>query len=315
MLGLRFVRYLSRSSALSAPKKVEKLTVIGSGFMGSGIAQVAAQSGIKVTLVDLNDEFLKKALRGVGVSLNLVAKKMLKLDEEKAKKFHQDSLSRISTTTDTKKAVTANGGADLVIEAIVENIAIKQKLFEQLDSISRPDTILATNTSSLTLKDISVNMKNKQRFGGTHFFSPVPLMKLVEIVRTNETSPETFQALTAFGKAIGKVTVACKDTPGFIVNRLLVPYMAEAMRMVERGDATVEDVDNAMKYGAGYPMGPFTLADMVGLDVTKFIVDGWTKKYPDNPLFKSCATLDKLVAEGNFGRKTGKGFYDYKSKK
>merc|ERR1712179_508415 len=150
------------------------------------------------------------------------------------------------------------------------------------------------------------------RFGGLHFFNPVPVMKLLEVVKIPETSEETFQAMTNWGKAMGKATVTCKDTPGFIVNRLLVPYMMEAVRMVERGDATPQDVDTAMKLGAGYPMGPFELTDYVGLDTCKFIIDGWNEKYPDHPLFAPSPLLNKYVAEGKLGNKVGEGFYKTK---
>ena len=173
-------------------------------------------------------------------------------------------------------------------------------------------TIFASNTSSLPIADIAdATPSRKDRFGGLHFFNPVPVMKLLEVIRIPETSDETVQAMQEWGKAMGKTTVAAKDTPGFIVNRLLVPNLMEAIRMVERGDATAKDVDIAMKLGAGNPMGPFELADYVGLDTIKFIVDGWHQKYPDQPLFKPSPTLDKLVAEGKLGKKTNEGFYKY----
>uniref|UniRef100_A0AC34REM8 Hydroxyacyl-CoA dehydrogenase n=1 Tax=Panagrolaimus sp. JU765 TaxID=591449 RepID=A0AC34REM8_9BILA len=170
---------------------------------------------------------------------------------------------------------------------------------------------LATNTSSLRLVDIGANLKYKDRFGGLHFFNPVPVMKLLEVVRFNETSDDTFNKLMEYGKSVGKVTVACKDTPGFIVNRLLVPYSFEAIKMAERGDASIKDIDTAMKLGAGYPMGPFELADYVGLDTMKFIMDGWKETYPNDPTFQTCDSLNKLVSEGKLGRKTGEGFFKY----
>ncbi|VDO61130.1 unnamed protein product, partial [Onchocerca flexuosa] len=176
---------------------------------------------------------------------------------------------------------------------------------------SRP-TLLASNTSSLKLQDVAKNLKNKSRFGGLHFFNPVPMMKLCEVVRLTETSDDTFNALQTFGKAVGKTTVACKDVPGFIVNRLLVPYLIEAIRMAERGDASPRDIDTAMKLGANYPMGPFELLDYVGLDTTKFILDGWHESYPYEKQFDPSPMLNKLVAEGKFGKKSGEGFYSYK---
>ena len=170
---------------------------------------------------------------------------------------------------------------------------------------------MATNTSSLRLIDIGANLQHKERFGGLHFFNPVPVMKLLEVVRFDHTSDDTFNRLLEYGKSVGKVTVACKDTPGFIVNRLLVPYSFEAFRMAERGDASIKDIDIAMKLGAGYPMGPFELADYVGLDTLKFIMDGWSKNFPNDPTFKPSTILDKLVNEGKLGRKTGEGFFKY----
>jgi 3-hydroxyacyl-CoA dehydrogenase len=163
----------------------------------------------------------------------------------------------------------------------------------------------------LPIGDIAESVARKDKFGGLHFFNPVPVMKLLEVIKTSNTSEATYKSLLDFGKSIGKVTVECKDTPGFIVNRLLVPYMFQAIYMYERGDASLKDIDTAMKLGAGYPMGPFELADYVGLDTCKFIVDGWRAKYPEDPNFKSSAVLDKLVADRKFGRKTGEGFYKY----
>ncbi|CAF1256605.1 unnamed protein product [Rotaria sordida] len=173
-------------------------------------------------------------------------------------------------------------------------------------------TILTSNTSSLPITEIAKDVQRQDKFGGLHFFNPVPVMKLLEVIRISGTSDETFQTLLNFGKALGKTTVSCKDTPGFIVNRLLVPYLLEAARMIERGDATPEDIDTAMKLGAGYPMGPIELLDYVGLDTSKYIVDGWKKLYPNEPSFQASELLNKIVGEGKFGRKTGAGFYNYK---
>merc|ERR1711972_826292 len=183
--------------------------------------------------------------------------------------------------------------------------------FAEYDDKAPAKTILASNTSSLPISEIASSTLRLDRFGGLHFFNPVPVMKLLEVVRIPETSDETFNAMSAWGKAIGKYTVTCKDTRGFIVNRLLVPYLMEAVRLVERGDASAKDVDLAMKLGAGHPMGPFQLADYVGLDTTKFIMDGWSGDFPDEPLFKESPMLNQLVADGKLGRKTGEGFYKY----
>merc|ERR1712058_19686 len=190
-----------------------------------------------------------------------------------------------------------------------ENMGLKQKLFKEYDSKAPEKTILASNTSSLPISEIASATKRLDRFGGLHFFNPVPVMKLLEVVRIPQTSDETFDAMVAWGKAMKKQTVDCKDTPGFIVNRLLVPYLMEAIRLVERGHATKEDVDTAMRLGAGYPMGPFALADYVGLDTNKFILDGWHSAYPEEPLFTPVKSLEELVAQNKLGRKTGEGFY------
>ncbi|CAJ0953504.1 unnamed protein product, partial [Mesorhabditis belari] len=304
--ALQSNRLLSTSKVLQ--KQVQNVTIIGAGLMGSGIAQVSAQSKLNVVLVDQNDAALQKATKGIHSSLARVAKKKFAEDAAAQNKFVEGTTKYIKTTTNINEGVK---DADLVIEAIVENIDVKRKLFAELEKNVKSDAILTTNTSSLKLSDIGLNLKNKQNFGGLHFFNPVPMMKLLEVVRHAETSDDTFKTLNDYGKAIGKTTVACKDTPGFIVNRLLVPYMFEALRMVERGDATMEDVDIAMKLGAGYPMGPFELTDYVGLDTSKFIMDGWHKAYPNEPLFKPSDLLSKKVAEGKLGRKSGEGFYKY----
>lgn len=175
-------------------------------------------------------------------------------------------------------------------------------------------TIFTSNTSSLSITEIASVTNRKDRFGGLHFFNPVPMMKLLEIIRTPETTDDTYNTIRNFGEKIGKTCIVCKDTPGFVVNRLLVPYMAEAVRLYERGDASARDIDTAMKLGAGYPMGPFELSDYVGLDTTVNILKGWHEKFPDNPLFKPIPLLEKLVSEGKYGVKSGEGFYKYNKK-
>lgn len=287
---------------------VKNVTVIGAGLMGSGIAQVSAQADINVVLVDQSQALLDKALYGIEGSIIRVAKKLYDKDEEKQKALVKRVVSNISLSTKIEDAVSK---ADLVIEAVVENLKVKQQLLAQVESAIPSDAIVATNTSSLKLEDIAENLKYKERFGGLHFFNPVPVMKLLEVVKFEKTTDETFKRLLNYAKSIGKIPVVCKDTPGFIVNRLLVPYMLEAMRMAERGDASKEDIDLAMKFGAGYPMGPFQLADYVGLDTTQFILNGWHQKYPDEPLFKPVKVLDQLVSEGKLGVKSGEGFYKY----
>ncbi|KAK5975566.1 Hydroxyacyl-coenzyme A dehydrogenase [Trichostrongylus colubriformis] len=296
------------STSISQFSKVNNVAIVGAGLMGSGIAQVTAAAKLNVFLVDQSDEILDKARKSIDTNLRRVAKKKHSDDKAAQEALVAGSLSRLHLTTSLEKAVK---DADLVIEAIVENIDVKRKLFSEVEKFAKSTAILTTNTSSLRLADIAANLKSKSQFGGLHFFNPVPVMKLLEIVRHDETSKDTFESLMEYGRNIGKKTVACKDTPGFIVNRLLVPYMFEALRMVDRGDASVEDVDVAMKLGAGYPMGPFELCDYVGLDTTKFIMDGWHKLEPSQTLFTPNKTLDKLVNEGKLGRKSGEGFYKY----
>jgi 3-hydroxyacyl-CoA dehydrogenase len=299
-------RSLSSSHALGA--KINEFIVIGGGLMGAGIAQVGAQTGHKVTLVDISPQVLEASSKRMVDSVTRVAKKQFKDDAEGAAKFKDSVLSNISTATTADKALET---ADLVVEAVVENMGLKQKLFREYDALAPAKTIFASNTSSLPISEIAAATNRLDRFGGLHFFNPVPVMKLLEVIRIPETSDETFNAMVAWGKAMKKETVDCKDTPGFIVNRLLVPYLMEAIRMVERGDASVKDVDTAMKLGAGHPMGPFELADYVGLDTNKFIMDGWSERYPDETLFRTSELLNKMVAENKLGRKSGEGFHKY----
>lgn len=309
-------RFLSASSATMAARPVQKLVVVGSGLMGSGIAQVAAQNGIKVTLCDVAPEYLKKGESIIQASLKRVAKKAHPEDAAAQQRLVDAALANVSTSTDAAAAVSEADGADLVVEAIVEHVETKQKLFKELDARAPSKTVFASNTSSLPIGAIAAltSPDRKARFAGLHFFNPVPQMKLVEVIRTAETSQDTYETLVELARKLKKTPVTCKDTPGFIVNRLLVPYMFEAVRMVERGDATKEDVDIAMKLGAGYPMGPFELMDYVGLDTAKFITDGWYqsgKGLKGDKLVAPSPSLDKLVKEKKLGRKSGEGFYKY----
>ena len=279
--------------------------------MGAGIAQVAATKGQKVIIVDLDSNLLKKSETYIHKSLERVVKKKYASDPDAGQEFLASTMGNISTSCDV---IESSKNADLVIEAIVENLKIKQELFKSIDSSAPDHTIFASNTSSLPLREIAAATSRQDRFGGVHFFNPVVLMKLVEVVKAPNTSDETFSKLESWGKSLGKTTVACQDTPGFLVNRLLVPYMLEAVRLHERGHGSKEDIDIAMKLGAGYPMGPFQLMDYIGLDTMKFIMDGWSEVDPENPLFNASDLLDKLVAEGKLGIKAGEGFYDYKKK-
>uniref|UniRef100_A0A8C7I0E3 Hydroxyacyl-coenzyme A dehydrogenase, mitochondrial n=1 Tax=Oncorhynchus kisutch TaxID=8019 RepID=A0A8C7I0E3_ONCKI len=314
------IRGLSSSAVRNAA--IKHVTIIGGGQMGAGIAQVAATTGHSVVLVDTNEEILKKSAKGIEGSLKRVVKKKFADKPDAGAEFIAKVMANVSISTDAASVV---GSTDLVLEAIVENLKIKQGLFGALDKVAPAHTIFASNTSSLPITDIASSTSRLDRFGGLHFFNPVPMMKLVEVIGTSATSQETFDSLLAFSKALGKTPVSCKvrssdipyytihyDTPGFIVNRLLVPYMMEAIRLHERGHGSKEDIDIAMKLGAGYPMGPFELLDYVGLDTAKFIMDGWVEKDPGNPLMQPSEMLNKLVAEGKFGKKTGEGFYKYK---
>ncbi|KAL7752616.1 hypothetical protein RI367_002151 [Sorochytrium milnesiophthora] len=310
MASGHIARIAVRSFASAAAPAINQVTVFGSGLMGAGIAQVSAQAGCKVTMVDVTTDALSRGEKTILTSLGRIAKKSHP-EAADAKRFVDSVMANISTSTDTSRAVAQ---ADLVVEAIVENLATKQKLFKALDSAAPQHTIFASNTSSLPIRDIAEATSRRDRFAGLHFFNPVPQMKLVEVIRTDETSQATFDALIAFCKTLKKAPVSCKDTPGFIVNRLLVPYLAEAVRIVERGEATPEDIDTAMKLGAGYPMGPFELADYVGLDTTVFILEGWHKSgkgLQGDKMVEPPKILRDLVAQGKFGRKSGAGFYDY----
>ncbi|XP_068950952.1 hydroxyacyl-coenzyme A dehydrogenase, mitochondrial [Petaurus breviceps papuanus] len=311
----QFVRSMASSSSATGPaasaKKIliKHVIVIGGGLMGAGITQVAASTGHAVVLVDQSDEILAKSRKGIEENLQRVVKKKFAEDPQAGDEFIKKTMGNISWSTDAASVVHST---DLVIEAIVENQKVKNELFQRLDKFAAEHTIFASNTSSLQITDLANSTTRQDRFGGLHFFNPVPMMKLVEVIKTPMTSQKTFESLVDFSKALGKNPVSCKDSPGFIVNRLLVPYLMEAVRMYERGDASKEDIDIAMKMGAGYPMGPFELLDYVGLDTTKFIMDGWHKMDSKNPLFEPSQLLNKLAEEKKLGRKTGEGFYKYK---
>ncbi|TPX39710.1 hypothetical protein SeLEV6574_g07030 [Synchytrium endobioticum] len=300
--------------ATNPPSGIRTIAVIGSGLMGAGIVQVAAQAGLHVAMVDLSPTRLDKGTALITASLHRVARKRHPGSDSAQTAYVRTVLAHVSATTDTCAAVR---NADLVVEAVVENLPAKRALFADLDGAAPPHAILASNTSSLPIADIAAATGRPDRVAGLHFFNPVPQMKLVEIVRTSHTSPETVGRLKSLCSDLGKTAVVCRDTPGFIVNRLLVPYMMEALRLVERGEASKEDVDTAMKLGAGYPMGPFELMDYVGLDTLKFICDGWYesgKGLAGDDRVSPPNALNELVKNGHLGRKCGKGFYDYTSK-
>ncbi|KAJ2784072.1 hypothetical protein GGI15_002363 [Coemansia interrupta] len=288
---------------------IRQIAVCGAGIMGGGIAQVAALAGYSVVLWDITAKDIEQGLSAVRKSLSRAAKKQGAPDG-----WAQQILDRISTTTDKLEACA---NADLVIEAIVENLSIKQDLFDSLDGVAKPECIFATNTSSLLVADVlsKVSKERKERSVALHFFNPVVMMKLVEIAYMDGVDKTLLELLKSWVYDIGKVPVLCRDTPGFIVNRLLVPYNSEARMLVERGDATIEDVDTAMKLGAGYPMGPFELMDMTGLDTGYHIMKGWYENAPGlkgDPRFKVTPQMEEMLKDGHLGRKTGQGYYKYR---
>jgi len=285
---------------------IQKVGVIGCGLMGHGIAQVAAQAGCDVVVREAEQTALDKGVGRIKKSLDKLVEK------EKVSRDDADgAFGRIHGTLSLEDLKDC----DLVVEAIVEDLDVKRKLYGDLGRIAKPEAIFASNTSSFPIEEMAEASGRPERVVGLHFFNPVQLMKLVEVVRTERTADDVLAEAKAFGEAVGKVPVTASDTPGFIVNRLLVPYMAEAMRMAERGDATPEDIDTAMKLGCGYPMGPFTLTDYVGLDTTLFILEGWHARFPDDPLFAPPKILKDKVAAGKLGRKTGEGFFDWQGDK
>lgn len=293
---------------------IQKVGVVGCGLMGHGIVQVAAQGGFQVIAVEAEQKFLDGGLARIDKSLAKLAEKSVKdgkATAEAAQAKATEVRARITGSIDRK----ALADCDLVIEAIVENLDVKKQLFQQLGALCKKTTIFASNTSSFPIADMASSSGRPDRFVGLHFFNPVQLMRLVEVVRTPQTNDDVFAQARAFGEACGKTAVSCKDTPGFVVNRLLVPYMAEAMKMLERGDASAVDIDNAMKLGCGFPMGPIELTDYVGLDTTLSIVEGWTARFPNEPAFKVPTLLRDLVAQGKLGRKTGQGFYKWEGDK
>ena len=279
---------------------IKKVGVLGCGLMGSGIAQVSAAAGYEVTVLEQEQRFLDKGFSGIEKSLAKFAEKgTLKEPAETVR-------GRLKGTTNPKGLADS----DIIVEAIIENLAEKKKTFSSLDDIVKKDAIFASNTSSISITEILSATKRPDRFVGLHFFNPVPLMKLVEVVRTIATSNEAFEAAYQFGKSLGKVPVRTSDKTGFIVNRLLVPYLLDAVRAYEEGVGSIPDIDNAMKLGCGYPMGPFTLLDFVGLDTTYYITHVMFEEFKERR-FASPPLLKRLVMAGWYGRKSGKGFYDY----
>jgi 3-hydroxybutyryl-CoA dehydrogenase len=281
--------------------EIKKVGVVGCGLMGGGIAQVCAQAGFETVVREVSQELLDQGLARIAAILEKdVGKGKLTVEAKQA------ALARLQPTT----ALDAFTDCELVIEAIVENLDAKRELFGALDAICPPATIFASNTSSLTIIEMAAATKRPDRFGGLHFFSPVPVMKLVEVVRSIATSDATVSTLRAFGAALGKTVVEAKDTPGFIVNRLLVPYLIDAVRVLESGIATREDIDEGMKLGCGHPLGPLALLDFVGLDTAYYIANIMFEEFKE-PRFAPPPLLKRMVLAGQLGRKSRKGFYEY----
>jgi len=281
--------------------EIKKVGVVGCGLMGSGIVEVCAKAGYDVVVSEINDEFLQKGIERINKSLSRAVSKGKATQEEM-----DAALARVKGTTDTADFAPC----DLVIEAAIENMELKKKIFAELDGILRPEVIIGSNTSSLCITEMASATQRGDKVLGIHFFNPVPVMPLLELVRTILTSDETLAIAREFGQSVGKTTVVAKDTPGFIVNRLLIPYLLHAVRIYEDGLATREDIDTAIKLGLNHPMGPLTLLDLVGLDTTLFIADAMFEEFKD-PRYAAPPLLRRMVLAGHLGRKSGKGFYDY----
>ena len=280
---------------------IRKVGVVGCGLMGSGIAQVSAAAGFETVVREVSAELVEKGIKGIEKNLNrLVEKGTI---SEAVKSEIRGRLKGSTSIDDLKNC-------DLVIEAIIEQLPAKRELFGALDALCPPATVFASNTSSLTITEIAAATKRPQRFVGLHFFNPVPVMKLVEVVRTIATEPAVYEEMVAFGAKLGKTPVRAHDSTGFIVNRLLVPYLLDAIRALEEGVGSIEDIDNSMKLGCGHPMGPLTLLDFVGLDTTYYISQIMFEEFKERR-FAAPPLLKRMVLAGWNGRKSGRGFYDY----
>jgi 3-hydroxybutyryl-CoA dehydrogenase len=283
--------------------EIRKVGVLGCGLMGSGIAQTAAAAGFETVVREVSEDLIQKGFAGIEKSLAKFAEKgTITIDQQR------EIRGRLSGTT----TFDALADCDIIIEAIIENLDAKRDTYRQLDEICKPETIFASNTSSISITEMmtATRPERQQRFIGMHFFNPVPIMKLVEVVRTILTDESVYEEAVEFGKRLGKVPVRAGDKTGFIVNRLLVPYMLDAIRALEEGVGSIVDIDNAMKLGCGYPMGPFTLGDFVGLDTTYYIAEIMFNEFREKR-FAPPPLLKRMVLAGLYGRKTGRGFYDY----
>ncbi len=280
---------------------IRTVGVLGCGLMGSGIAQVAAASGYKTYVREVDESFLSKGMGRIEKSLATAVEKGKMTTEDKEK-----SLRNLSPTT----ALDDLKECDIIVEAIIENVDQKAAVYEGLERIVADGAIFCSNTSSLCITELASRTRRPDRFAGLHFFNPVPIMKLVEVVRGLATSDDTYRTVFAFAQSLGKQAITAPDKPGFIVNRLLVPYLLDAIRAYENGLGTLEDIDTGMKLGCGYPMGPFTLLDFVGLDTTYYIANIMFDEYRE-PAYAPPPLLKRMVLAGRLGRKSGQGFYKY----
>jgi len=280
---------------------IEKVGVVGCGLMGAGIAQVCAEAGYDVLVREVTDDFLKKGLGRIEGFLAKGVEKGKVTADRKA-----EVLSRLKGTTDLAQM----RDCDLVIEVVTENLEVKRQVFQALDAACRPEAIFASNTSSLSITEMAATTRRPARFVGLHFFNPVPLMKLVEVVRSPLTDPGVYEEAAGFARSLGKTPVRASDKTGFVVNRLLVPYLLDSVRALEEGVGSVVDIDEGMRLGCGHPMGPLTLLDFVGLDTTLYIANIMFDEFREKR-FAPPPLLKRMVQAGLYGRKTGRGFYDY----